>query len=256
MEGLASEDYRKVLAAIEILGRDVDQATFPERALDAIAAAIDVDMVSYNEIDLSTGGNRFLLKPNIAELGPDDPRYPRFVRRFGNHPILAHQLSRQPRMRPDLGQFLERIRMLGMVGNCCGDAELRLNLGLTVEDAATRRIGISLNRGVRDFDPNDAARLEVLRPHIVAAYRNALTVAARTRVTAASASAIRVDGLPLTRRENEVLYWVSMGKTNEEVSAIIGAKPMTVKKHLEHIYDKLGVPNRTAAARLRVSPPD
>ena len=40
-----------------------------------------------------------------------------------------------------------------------------------------------------------------------------------------------------------------MGKTNEEVAAIIGARPTTVKKHLEHIYDKLGVPNRTAAAQ-------
>ena len=41
-----------------------------------------------------------------------------------------------------------------------------------------------------------------------------------------------------------------MGKTNGEVSEIIGARPLTVKKHLEHIYDKLGVPNRTAAARV------
>jgi DNA-binding CsgD family transcriptional regulator len=44
-----------------------------------------------------------------------------------------------------------------------------------------------------------------------------------------------------------------MGKTNGEVGEIIGARPMTVKKHLEHIYDKLGVPNRTAAA-LKAQP--
>jgi DNA-binding CsgD family transcriptional regulator len=43
-----------------------------------------------------------------------------------------------------------------------------------------------------------------------------------------------------------------MGKTNAEVATIIGARPLTVKKHLEHVYDKLGVPNRTAAARMRV----
>ena len=252
MDTLSEDDFRKVLTAIELLGRDVDQATFPESAVDSIAAVIDVDMISYSEVDLETGSNRFLLKPDI---GPDDPRYLRFVRRFGNHPILAHRLSREPSTRPELGLFLERIRMMGMVGNCCGDAELTLSLGLTVEDAEKRKIGIALNRGVRDFDRQDAARLETLRPHIVAAYRNALRVAARTGVAAAMSSAIRVDGVPLTRRENEVLYWVSMGKTNEEVSSIIGAKPMTVKKHLEHIYDKLGVPNRTAAARITVARP-
>jgi DNA-binding CsgD family transcriptional regulator len=255
MAALSVDDYRKILSAIEILGRDVEQATFPERAVDAIAAVIEVDMISYSEIDLETGGNRFLLKPDIAATDPGDPRYVRFVRRFGNHPILAHRLSTAPPARPEIGQFIDRIRLMGMVGNCCGDAELRLNLGLTVEDAPTRKIGIALNRGVRDFDWTDAARLEALQPHIVAAYRNALRAATRTSVAAASASAIRVDSVPLTRRENEVLYWVSMGKTNEEVGIIIGARPTTVKKHLEHIYDKLGVPNRTAAARLSVARP-
>jgi hypothetical protein len=194
MERLSADDFRKVLGAIEILGRDIDETTFPERAVDAITAVIDVDMISYSEVDLATGANRFLLKPDIADIDPDDARYLRFVRRFGNHPILAHQLSRAPAMRPDLGQFLERIRMMGMIGNCCGDAELTLSLGLTVEDADTRKIGIAVNRGVRDFDHHDAARLETLRPHIVAAYRNALRVAARTSVTTATSSAIRIDG--------------------------------------------------------------
>ncbi len=253
MERLSADDYRKVLSAIKILGRDIDRESFPERALDAIAAVIAVDMISYSEIDLAEGTNRFLLKPDIAALGEDDPHYARFARRFGNHPILAHRLSAEPPERPGLAQFLERIRMLGMVGNCCGDAEVRLNLGLTVANARQRKIGIALNRSVRDFDEGDAGRLEALRPHIVAAYANALKVARPVPVSAAASSAIRVDRVPLTRRENEVLYWVSMGKTNEEVGTIIGAKPMTVKKHLEHIYDKLGVPNRTAAARLTLA---
>lgn len=255
MESLSAEDYRKVLAAIEILGSDVDCATFPERAVDAITTVIDVDMISYSEVDLESGANRFLLKPDISESSPDDPRHIRFVRRFGNHPVLAHRLSRQPAARPDLDRFLEHIRMMGMVGNCCGEAELRLNLGMTVENEASRMIGIALNRGIRDFDQRDAVRLEALQPHIIAAYRNAQKASARMCVASAASSAIQIDGVPLTRRENEVLYWVSMGKTNEEVSAIIGARPMTVKKHLEHIYDKLGVPNRTAAARMIVARP-
>jgi DNA-binding CsgD family transcriptional regulator len=255
MERLSAHDYRKILTAIEILGRDIYNESFPDRAVDAISAVIDVDMISYSEIDLGAGANRFLLKPDVAGMKRDDPRYVRFVRRFGNHPILAHRLSAQTPAQPDLPRFLDRVRMMGMVGNCCGDAELTLSMGLTVEDARLRKIGIALNRGVRDFDQRDADRLEALRPHIVAAYQNALRVAQRTSVADAASSAIRIDSVPLTRRENEVLYWVSMGKTNEEVSMIIGAKPMTVKKHLEHIYDKLGVPNRTAAARLNLGQP-
>ncbi len=51
----------------------------------------------------------------------------------------------------------------------------------------------------------------------------------------------------LTAREAEILMWVSRGKTNKEVGLILDTSPRTVNKHLEHIFEKLGVPTRTAA---------
>jgi DNA-binding CsgD family transcriptional regulator len=51
----------------------------------------------------------------------------------------------------------------------------------------------------------------------------------------------------LTRREQEVLVWLARGKSNWEIAAILEIKPATVGKHLERIYPKLGVENRTAA---------
>jgi CheY-like chemotaxis protein/DNA-binding CsgD family transcriptional regulator len=54
--------------------------------------------------------------------------------------------------------------------------------------------------------------------------------------------------LKLTAREAEVLYWVVKGKTNKDIGDILGSSPMTVKKHLERVFVKLGVETRTAAA--------
>ncbi|WP_066736285.1 response regulator [Cupriavidus sp. D384] len=51
----------------------------------------------------------------------------------------------------------------------------------------------------------------------------------------------------LTAREAEVMAWVARGKTNRDVAEILGMSPRTVNKHLEHIYEKLGVETRTAA---------
>jgi DNA-binding CsgD family transcriptional regulator len=51
----------------------------------------------------------------------------------------------------------------------------------------------------------------------------------------------------LTPRESEVLAWVAKGKTNMEVGEILGLSARTVQKHLEHIYQKLGVETRTTA---------
>jgi DNA-binding response OmpR family regulator/DNA-binding CsgD family transcriptional regulator len=52
----------------------------------------------------------------------------------------------------------------------------------------------------------------------------------------------------LTAREAEVLYWVAHGKTNRDIGDILGTRPRTITKHLEHVFEKLGVETRTAAA--------
>jgi len=56
----------------------------------------------------------------------------------------------------------------------------------------------------------------------------------------------------LTNREGEVLSWLSKGKTNRDIAQILGLSPRTIDKHLEQIYSKLGVENRTAAAAIAV----
>jgi DNA-binding CsgD family transcriptional regulator len=60
--------------------------------------------------------------------------------------------------------------------------------------------------------------------------------------------------LGLSRREAEVLLLVAGGGPNREVAAELGVRASTVKKHLEHVYAKLGVHTRTAAvARARLA---
>jgi DNA-binding NarL/FixJ family response regulator len=56
----------------------------------------------------------------------------------------------------------------------------------------------------------------------------------------------------LTRREAEVLLWVSYGKTNRTISEILGISPRTVNKHLEQVFKKLGVETRAAATAIAV----
>ena len=91
----------------------------------------------------------------------------------------------------------------------------------------------------RDFVERDRLVLELLRPHLERVV---------DRLERRSAS----GGLPITRREREILEWVERGKTNAEIAEILWLSPSTVRKHLENAYGKLGVRTRTAAvARLR-----
>lgn len=52
----------------------------------------------------------------------------------------------------------------------------------------------------------------------------------------------------VTGREADVLLWIAKGKTNREIAQILEMSPRTVNKHLEQIFRKLGVENRTSAA--------
>jgi ATP/maltotriose-dependent transcriptional regulator MalT len=81
----------------------------------------------------------------------------------------------------------------------------------------------------------------------------AVRVGAEERTCWSGAAHLRDRGL--TQRELEVLLQAEQGKTNEEIAAALFISAATVKKHLQNIFPKLRVSNRTAAvAALRATP--
>ncbi|MBT9467169.1 DNA-binding response regulator [Hydrogenophaga sp.] len=77
-------------------------------------------------------------------------------------------------------------------------------------------------------------------------------------LTPDSAAAQRLRDIALTPRETEVLSWLAKGKTNRDIADILGMSHRTVNKHLEHVFEKLGVETRSAAAAIagRLLPQD
>jgi CheY-like chemotaxis protein/DNA-binding CsgD family transcriptional regulator len=102
---------------------------------------------------------------------------------------------------------------------------------LTLERGATRLI-LRLHQQIGDLDAG-GDWLIVMREVSDSAVIEAMSLA-----------------LKLTAKEAEVLYWVVKGKTNKDIGDILGSSPMTVKKHLERVFVKLGVETRTAAAGM------
>jgi DNA-binding response OmpR family regulator len=73
-----------------------------------------------------------------------------------------------------------------------------------------------------------------------------------TEATAVSDEDLLREALSITAREAEVLLWIARGKSNRNIAEILNISARTVDKHLEQIYTKLGVENRTSAAALVV----
>ena len=107
-----------------------------------------------------------------------------------------------------------------------------------------------MNRSRRDFSERDRSVFDLIRPNLAQAYRNAVdrTIlreredAAERALWSSSTAALA----SLTKREHDVLVLVADGKTNLQVGDRLSLSPRTVQKHLEHIYDKLGIRSRTA----------
>lgn len=123
------------------------------------------------------------------------------------------------------------------------------------------RVMVALCRESPDFSERDRSLLEMLRPHLATAWRQAWE-GERQRAEVkrllgrksqpAEAIAVNVGlrkRLGITPREAEVLGWVAQGKTNREIAIILGLAVGTVKFYVERILAKLGCETRTAAAR-------
>jgi DNA-binding CsgD family transcriptional regulator len=73
-------------------------------------------------------------------------------------------------------------------------------------------------------------------------------VRSRQHIAAGAKPVAASDGGPdLTGRQIEILRWVQLGKTNHEIALIVGISELTVKNHLQKVFKKLNVHNRTQA---------
>ena len=121
-------------------------------------------------------------------------------------------------------------------------------------DAAQGRLPLAINAALLD----DSAAVVGSQGGVQLSVRNmgrvgiGETMLLFEQRTANAAVPSRLTNAALTPRETEVLSWLAKGKTNRDIGDILGMSHRTVNKHLEHIFEKLGVETRAAAAALAI----
>jgi DNA-binding CsgD family transcriptional regulator len=120
---------------------------------------------------------------------------------------------------------------------------------------------ISFHRWGSEFSERDRALLNLLLPHVSRAWQRLIAL-----LTSAPASEGAMPGFEderafcewtrqatewrLTRRESDVLFWLSQGKTNAEIGRILGMAERTAETHALRLYRKIGVENRYSAIAM------
>ena len=221
-------------------------APFTPELLDRLIEVVGCEFASFSEVDDPMRLTRWYVKSSAEPPLPEDegwwesPRTAKLRRyRFANRGrpviVLADVLSRDERTS---ATFNFNFRDYG----ACDELHVYL------DSSPTWFAGLNL-ASERDFGPRERLMVHVLRPHLTGLYRSAEL----RRRLAATAEAFDPDATDrLTRREREVMLCVSDGLSNAEIASILVVERSTVRKHLEHIYEKLAVKSRTAAlAKLR-----
>lgn len=103
------------------------------------------------------------------------------------------------------------------------------------------RLGMAL--GADDYLAKPVARVDLLE-----AVRSRLQRHAQQRSFVPCFDDARpLEQLGISPREAEILLWMAQGKSNGDIASICGISLGTVKKHTNHIFEKLGVEGRTSA---------
>jgi DNA-binding CsgD family transcriptional regulator len=237
MHELTTGDYRDGWRLVcEMTEAASDAVAFGRQGTRQLPILVPSEITTLSVCDLARNTRSVVSNPGEAISLRDRAA---FDRHFAGHPLVrfhaGHPAGGARRISDSLpaAQFRESALYVEYYRSIGVDHAVALPLfvdcGLLVS--------FVLNRKGRDFSDRECALLDLVREPLAALYRNLLS---RKRAGGFAA-------LPVTPREREVLSWLAAGKTDRDIGAILGMSPRTVQKHLQHIYEKLGVETRTAA---------
>jgi DNA-binding CsgD family transcriptional regulator len=245
MEQLTSQELRTALDTLHAIGEScAGTDEFARRGVECLPRLIGAELTTLSTCDLDSG-HRSVVSDHPGAISRRESDV--FDRYLEVHPLVcdhgrnrAATTKRIDDLLPDdafrdTPLFNEYYRKIG------------IDHVMAVPVHVDRRFLVSfvLNRSGTGFSNRDRDIAELMRPHLANLFRLGCS-AERTRYLPADAPFDRAAA-PLTAREREVLDWVAAGKTNRDIAAILSASPRTVEKHLERIFEKLGVETRTAA---------
>lgn len=240
---------------VESLYAPVPFEDFAQHLFQVVSRAFPGCLLTFDQEMKRTGRLRnqanFTLK--------DEAAWQEHVGQFNiaNHPavpyILRGELTRTFRVSDMV--TMRQFRQSGLYCDFWAPNGLRFQL-ISILLLPDRCIGFTINRDL-DFTDEELLTLQLLYPHIEQALSHSRLYSAlrapKVEGEAATAPVPEARPIPLTARELQVLSWLAQGKRDGEIAIILGISPRTVGKHVQRVYRKLGVGNRSVAAALALA---
>jgi DNA-binding CsgD family transcriptional regulator len=224
---------RTLRAALDLLGAmneaALDKASFARLGVEKLPALVASEFTTLSICHLASGKREVFGLPAGALSAEDRAA---FDRHFHEHPLVRYHAYQRGANTQRISDSLplEQFRRSALYNDYYRRIRIDHAMALPIYVRGGLLVSFVLNRTRRDFTDRERALLEVMRPHLARIFRKANSLGG------------------LTAREAEVLRWVAAGKSDAQIGAILRISARTVQKHLQNVYDKLGVESRTAAA--------
>ena len=217
-----------------------DFASYAAAGVRLLPTLVASEMTTLSVCDLASGRREVVACPATRIGAADRACFDRF---FFVHPLVRYHavtLGRGVHRISDSTPFA-RFRAGALYDEYYRRIGIDHAMALPLHVDERTLVSFVLNRRGRDFSDRDRDLLDLARTTLAAIYRGVRPPGG------AQGGAVPLIAA-LTAREREVLRWLSAGKTDRDIAAIVGCSHRTVQKHLQRIYEKLGVETRTAAA--------
>lgn len=252
MERLRRRDLEASLSYLRELYAQGDPEGFKRHVLTTITRLVPSELTTYNELDLRTSENVWEWEPTPSDFAELTEVFTTYM---DENPCVAYYRRTGDGRATKISDFLTQreLRKLGYHGEYLQRVGLEHRMSVVIPKSSHSVIALALGRRGKDFSERDRLVLELLRPHLMQAHANAAALARMRHEEPAHPardellSGRSLESLGLTDREAEILLGIARGKTNKEIAASLYLSPLTVKTHLQHVYRKLGVENRTEA---------
>jgi DNA-binding NarL/FixJ family response regulator len=220
-----------------------DHAGFGAAVVAGMGQLIRADVSVFQVLDRNSG--RIL-----TNMSPPDAFTPEEIAYYSAHseqmPMVAYYARTRDPLARRMSDVIDEQCWLSSAyyRTCLARLALPYCLGLPITIDASTVAALSFNRAGMDFTRHDCELLDAFAPHFRLAWERHDNPWAEQRQLAAQK---HLQGLGLTPRESEVLFWMAEGKQNREIATILGIQLGTVQQHVAVILEKLRQENRHAA---------
>ena len=246
---ISQKTWQQLLEAIFVMNSADNHSSFGEAVVAGLSRLVVADVTIFQVLDRKT-------QRLVTHVSPPMPYTEEEVAYYAAHseenPLASYYTRKGDPKALRMSDVISQAEWEASTfyRTCCQRLGLAYSLVLPVNVDDSVVVALSFDRRSSDFTTEDCELLDAFGPHLRLAWKRHQNPWADRREFECRK---RLQGLGLSPRESEVLFWMTEGKLNREIATLLGLTLGTVQDNVARILTKLEMENRHAATVFAIA---